>query len=79
MNRNLCHLQMNLGVAELCTKSKCAFWDSGCAVEQLGLHAFGNDVSSYLLELRARLEEVRTATGSDVSRGDFARRLGADI
>ena len=63
---------MNLGVAETCTRSDCAFWDSGCAVEELGLHAFDPDVSADLLELRARLE----AMGAGVSRAEFARRLG---
>ena len=70
---------MNVGVAEPCARSKCAFWDSGCSVEEVGLHAFGNDVSGYLLELRARLEAVRDAAGPEASRADFARRLGTDI
>jgi len=70
---------MNLGVTEPCAKSRCAFWDAGCSVEQLGLHAFGSDVSSYLLELRARLESMRDAAGPQASRGEFARRLGADV
>ena len=70
---------MNAGVTEPCARSRCAFWDAGCTIEELGLQAFGPDVSDYLLELRARLEEARDAAASASSRADFARRLGADV
>lgn len=70
---------MNAGVAELCTGRRCAFWDNGCVIEELGLQAFDGDVSAYLLELRARLEEARDADERTTTHAEFARRLGRDV
>jgi hypothetical protein len=80
MSTTLCHLQLNLGVAEACPGERCAFWENdGCAIEQLGLHTLDSDVSEYLLDLRARLEEVTTEEELAATRADFARRLGRDV
>jgi hypothetical protein len=79
MTATLCHLQMNLGVPELCPGSRCAFWENGCMVEHLGLHNLDPEVSAYLLELRERLERARDEDEAAATRGEFARRLGVDI
>lgn len=79
MDTTLCHLQMNLGVAERCSGSRCAFWESGCLIEALGLHALDPDASAALLELRQRIEQARDEAEVAASRGEFARRLAIDI
>jgi hypothetical protein len=54
------------GVAELCPRELCAFWEPGgavlpgsCMIERLGIDTRRDDLATYLLEVRERLEQAR--------------------
>ena len=81
----LCSLQFAVGRVEACPGEPCPFWepggaivDAGCAVERLGLAAELDDrpdLAEYLLELRARLEQVRDSSEEREVRSRFYRLL----
>jgi len=74
-----CSLREAVGERELCPGADCAFWEdggavvkAGCAIERLGVPVESRrDLAGHLLELRLRLEQVRT----ELQRRDAHRRL----
>jgi hypothetical protein len=75
----LCSLRDAVGERELCPGAACAFWEAGgavvepgCAIERLGVPvARQRDLAQHLLDLRLRVEEVRT----EAERRDAHRRF----
>jgi hypothetical protein len=65
--------------AEACTHERCAFWDSGCLIERLGVDLATPDLASYLLEARERLERERDLAEAEAAHREFSRRLGRDL
>jgi hypothetical protein len=55
------------GLKELCTGEVCPFWEpggavvaGGCVIERLGTDVRRGDLAAYLLDIRERLESVRS-------------------
>lgn len=57
-----CLLHEALGRADECPGPSCGLWSNGCAIRDLRLDLLDReDLASYLLQLRGRLEELRPA------------------
>jgi hypothetical protein len=74
-----CSLRDAVGERELCPGTSCVFWEAGgavvepgCAIERLGVPVVHQrDLAQHLLDLRLRVEAVRT----DAERRDAHRRF----
>ena len=78
-----CSLRDAVGEHERCPGSPCAFWEAGgavveagCAVERLGVPVQRQrDLARHLLDLRLRLEGVRTEVEQRAAQRRFAELL----
>ena len=78
-----CSLREALGEQELCPGATCLYWEDGgavvepgCAIERLGVPVQKRrDLALYLLDLRLRADEVRTAGERRAAHRRFAELL----
>ena len=74
------------GEIEVCPEDQCVFWESGgavlkgsCLVERLGIDVRDQELATYLLEVRERVEQARDSREAEVAHREFAHRLGRDV
>ena len=67
------------GHSEACRHDRCAFWDSECLIERLGIDLATPDLASYLLETGGRIEQARETAEAEAAHREFSRRLGREL
>jgi hypothetical protein len=74
------------GQAEPCPRESCVFWEPGgavvpgaCVIERLGVDVRRVDLSTYLLEVRERIEQARTLAEVEATHREFVRRFGLEL